>query len=97
MEKAAAKRVGGRQTASSGNKWYDKGDVRLKGVTRIECKTTKHASFSVTLEMIDKIEAAVAGAGEVPVIEIELALGQAKVFVVPAWAMDSLLEKQKEK
>lgn len=90
MEKVAAKRIGGRQTKGSGSS-YEKGDVRLKRVARLECKTTKHASFSVTAAMIEKIEQAVMGADEVPILEVELLGGERRVYVVPAWAMDDLL------
>lgn len=81
MERETAKRLGGRVTPGSGAK-DTKGDVRIRRVSRIECKTTKHKSFSVTSEMIRKIEDAVFGAGEVPAIEIELGTGQ-KCYVLP--------------
>ncbi len=90
MEKETAKRIGGRQTKGSGSS-YEKGDVRIKGLVRIESKTTKNKSFSVNEEMIDKIENATNGSNEVPVIEIEILGGARRVYVVPAWAMDDLL------
>lgn len=94
QEKAAAKRMGARQVKGSGS-GFEKGDVRLKGILRLEAKTTKHASFSVTEEMIDKVENACNGAGEVPVIEIEILGGQRRVYVVPAWAVDDLFSVKK--
>ena len=42
--------------------------------------------------MIRKIEDATFGAGEVPMILVELGSGK-KVWVVPDWGMDMLLEK----
>lgn len=65
-----------------------KGDVREKGVLRIECKTTKNASFPVTADIVRKLEEAVAGADEIPLLEVELLSGKMKVYVMPAWAFD---------
>jgi hypothetical protein len=91
QEKNLARRVGGKQTNGSGA-GNEKGDVRLKGFVRIEAKTTKHRSFSVTTELIDKLEEACFGAGEVPMFEIELALGERKALVLPEWALDLIVE-----
>lgn len=93
QEKEVAKRIGGRTTKASGAS-YEKGDARRKGFVRVECKCTSNKSFSITREMIEKIENAALGSGEIPVIEIEL-LGpdgrpQHKVAVVPSWALESL-------
>lgn len=91
QEKAAAKRIGGTVTRGSGSGRV-RGDVRLKGFVRLEAKTTKHRSFSVTDELIDKLEAAVFGVGEVPIMQIELGLGARKVLVMPDWALDLIVE-----
>lgn len=109
QEKQTAGKYGGRLVPGSGgapkqgrkekgNRSHvaEAGDVRIPGVARIECKTTKHASFSVTSEMIDKIETATFGADEIPVIEVELELGKKRVYVVPEWAMDLLLDAAKK-
>ncbi len=90
QEKSVAKRVGGRRTKRSGA-GDEKGDVRLNGKLRIECKTTKHSSFRVTTDMIDKIEDAACSAGELPVIEIELEGGKRKCLVLPEWALMDLV------
>jgi hypothetical protein len=87
QESETAKRVNGKLTKASGAQ-AEKGDVRLKGFVRIEAKTTAHSSFSVTKEMVEKIENAAAGAGEIPVIVIELELGAVKVAVMPDWALE---------
>ena len=93
QEKEVAKRIGGRGTSASGAK-HEKGDVRLKGVARIECKTTKNKSFSVTLDMIDKLEMEACLAGELPVLIIEFNDGNGKklkeVAVCPTYVLDSL-------
>lgn len=94
QEKEAARRIGGRRTNGSGC-GYEQADVRLKGFVRLECKTTKHASFSVTNELIDKLETAEFGAGEVPIMQIELELGKRKVLVMPDWALDLVTEALK--
>ena len=92
QEKGLAARVGGRQTKGSGS-GYEQGDVRLKKLLRIEAKTTAHKSFSVTEEMIDKIEAACVGTGEIPIMQVELRLGARKLIVMPDWALDWIVER----
>lgn len=93
MEKELAKRTGGKITPGSGNKDV-KGDVRVRKVARIEAKTTKNKSFSVTLDMIEKIEHAALSADELPVIVIEFNDGNGKrlkqVAVVPVYVLDTL-------
>lgn len=95
QEQAAAKRIGGVVTRGSGSGRV-RGDVRLKGFVRLEAKTTKHRSFSVNDELLDKLETAVFGTGEVPVMQIELALGERKVLVMPDWALDYIVEALKD-
>lgn len=91
QERELAIKFGGRVTKGSGNQ-SEKGDVRVKGVTRIEAKTTSAKSFSVTREMIAKIENAALGGGEIPALVIEF-LGpdgkpQSSCLVMPAWAAE---------
>lgn len=99
QEASLAKTLGGRRTAASGSR-DEKGDVRIKGVSRIEAKTTKNASFSVTREMVDKIEMAAASSSEVPAIVVEFndGLGRSlkSVAILPMWALETLLANQKE-
>ena len=70
LEKKIAKDVGGRRTTGSGNK-LEKCDVRLNGVLRIEHKATGNKSFSVTREMLEKIELAARGCDEIPILVVE--------------------------
>lgn len=70
LEKNLAKRTKGYRTAGSGNK-REKGDVRVKGITRIEHKATQHESFRVTTKMLEKIECAARGCDEIPVMVID--------------------------
>ncbi len=95
QERESAERFGGHVTRGSGS-GREKADVRVRGIVRIESKTTKHRSFSVTTAMIDKLEAGTFGSGEVPVIEVELELGRRRVFVVPDWAMDQMVDAIKQ-
>lgn len=94
QESEIAKLVKGRKVAASGAKDV-KGDVRLKRVARIECKTTKHKSFSVTLDMIEKLEEAAVLTGELPIFVIEMNDGNGKklkdVVVCPSYVLDSLI------
>lgn len=70
LEKDLAKRVKGYRTAGSGNK-NEKGDVRLRGVARIEHKATQNESFRVTKEMLQKIELAARGCDETPILIVD--------------------------
>lgn len=96
QEAAAAKRLGGNVTKASGSGIFEKGDVRITGLARVECKTTKHSSFSVTDKIIDKIENQACATGEVPVIEIDIRNGERGVYVVPKWALDTLVQELRE-
>jgi hypothetical protein len=91
QEKETAKRLGGVQVKASGA-GDEKGDVRLRGFIRVENKTTKNRSFSVTTEMIEKLELATFGSNEVPILQVELELGKHKVLVLPDWALDLIKE-----
>lgn len=93
QETELAKRTGGNKVKGSGC-GFAKGDVRLKNKVLIEAKCTEKKSFSVTREMVDKIEDAACGQGELPVIEIEF-LGDRpkKLCVVPSWVLDDLVRK----
>lgn len=97
QEKEWAKRGGGRTTPGSGNKAV-KGDVqKFNGVARIECKTTRRNSFSVTRKMINKLEESAMPHGEIPAIVIEFLTEDGRpcreVAVVPTYVLDMLGEK----
>jgi hypothetical protein len=70
QERRTARRLGGYRTLASGSGRV-KGDVRVPGVARIECKTTQKKSFSVTQDMLAKIEYAAMACDEVPAIIVE--------------------------
>lgn len=94
QERETAKRIGGRQTRASGAK-TEKGDVRLKGFVRIENKTTKASSYGVSVETVRKLEEAVVGSGEIPILQVELELGKKKFVAMPDWALDLIIEAVK--
>lgn len=99
MEKSLARRLGGETVPGSGS-GNQKGDIkRCHGVFRIECKTTKNKSFSVTRDMIRKIEEAALPNREVPAIVIEFiddtGKPQMEVAVVPMWSLESIAEGNK--
>ena len=95
QESDRAKQLGGRTTSGSGNK-REKGDVRTKGVLRLELKTTTKKSFSVTQSMIDKIEEAALTCDELPAIEIEFinenGVPYRTVAVVPSYVLEDLVD-----
>lgn len=97
QEREVAKRLQGRLTPASGAK-EEKGDVRVRGVARIECKTTKHKSFSVTLEMAQKIEEAAISTGEMPILLIEFIDDTGKplgeLAVVPSYLLEELCQSK---
>jgi Holliday junction resolvase len=95
QEPEIAKRLGGRTVKGSGS-GDEKGDVRVDKIVRIEAKTTKNKSFSVTRDMVAKIENAALGAGELPAIIIEFnddGKKVAELAVVPLWALETIAKK----
>lgn len=99
QEAETAKVLGGRVTAASGSK-SEKGDVRVRGVVRVENKTTQNKSFSVTLSMVEAIEEAALSSNEIPIIVIEFNDGRGRkikdVAVLPTYALYELIERAKD-
>jgi ribosomal protein L44E len=95
QEKRAARRIGGKVQPASGA-GQAKGDVRLAGHTRMECKFTRAKSYSLKLEELKKIEQE-AGPGEQPVFEIEFqgVYPHERYVVLPGWLYDHLDSLQK--
>ena len=93
QEKSLAVRLRGDTTVASGSK-SEKGDVRVRGLLRVEAKTTKHRSITVTIDMVEQIEAAALATGELPAILIEFNDGAGKpikeVAVVPSYVLQEL-------
>lgn len=97
QERHLAKTLGGRVTSASGA-LDEKGDVRLRGIARIEAKCTSNKSFSVDRNMIQKIENASVGHGEIPVVQIEFLGTKGQVAdscaVIPMKYLEMLIEKE---
>ena len=94
QEKCLAHRLGGERVRGSGC-GTEKGDVRIKGVARVETKTTGAQSFSVTREMLDKIETAALSSGEVPAFVVEFnndGVPAGEFAVVPMWVLEMVVE-----
>lgn len=72
QELELASATGGRQQKGSGCLPWAKGDVRKKGNFRAECKFTRHASFSITRAILDKIRSE-CDYNETPVLDITFA------------------------
>jgi Holliday junction resolvase len=92
-ERERAKMIGGEVVRGSGSGKWEKGDVRKRGVLRLEHKTTDNKSFRVTREMINKIEAAALSGDEMPVIEVEFNDDGKKVMsccVVPTYVLEMI-------
>ena len=91
QEKETADRLGGKQTKGSGN-GVEKGDVRVRGIARIENKTTKNASFSVTCEHLNKLDQAVLGTDEIPMMQIEILSGAKSFVIIPDSYLEDIIE-----
>lgn len=93
QEKDNAKKLGGETIKGSGS-GYHKGDVRIRDVVRLECKCTTKKSFSITEDILDKIEDAACSAGELPFIEVafldDRGAEKRKIVVCPSWVLDTL-------
>ncbi|MGY0523204.1 hypothetical protein, partial [Pseudomonas aeruginosa] len=65
-------------------------------VVRIECKTTKNKSFSVTREMIEKLEMAATLSGGMPELVVGFNDGagrkQGELVICPSYVLDDLVE-----
>lgn len=94
QEKKLAKRIHAWRVPGSGS-GKQKGDVRAKGIARVECKCTQKKSFSITREMLDKIDVAAGATGEIPIIHVEFLDEDGKIetdcAVVPMWVLERLI------
>ena len=91
QEKKLAERLAGKRVKGSGS-GFAKGDVRVNNIALIEAKATEKKSFSVTRDMVDKLQNAACGQGELPVLVVEF-IGHGKLCIVPEWVLDSLRGK----
>lgn len=97
QERELAKRLNGKTTLASGSK-AEKGDVRKHGVIRVEAKTTKNKSFSVTREMVRKIEDAALPCNEIPAIVVEFIDEDGKpvmeIAVLPTYVLEHICQDE---
>jgi hypothetical protein len=91
QEKLTADRIKGTLTRGSGNQ-QEKGDVRVRGVARVENKTTKHASFSITVEHLEKLDKAVLGTKEIHFMQVEILGGVRSFVVIPDIYLEDVIE-----
>lgn len=88
QERRVAEELGGRTQPGSGSGDFAKGDVRVKGEIRAECKTTSAASYSLKLADLVKIhrEAAL-GKLEMPVMSVQFQgpVGTSHRYAVIDW------------
>lgn len=101
QEKEIAKRGGGKEVYRSGASAWDKGDVRgYKGRVTVEAKATSCKSFSVTREIMYKLEDAASAKSELPILLIEwldtYGKPEGELAIVPMWALDDLLNNQSD-
>lgn len=93
QEKELAVRGRGKEVYRSGAGGFSKADVQeYNGIYTVEAKTTQRKSFSVTRDMITKIENAATARDELPAIIVEFLDEEGKptheVAVVPTYALD---------
>lgn len=69
QESGLAKTIRGKVVPRSGA-GMTKGDVRINGLCRIECKCTTKPSFSINQALLDKIGHAAMSAGEIPALVV---------------------------
>ena len=70
QEERVAEEFNGKAQPGSGNQWHSKGDVSSEDFI-IECKQTRHASFTLSLRDLKKIERFAKEKAKLPVFIIE--------------------------
>ena len=90
QERKVAVDIGGRTQPGSGNQWNAKGDVKSESLL-IECKSTIHQSFTLKVDVLEKIEREAALAGREAVLQVEFQ-GKRRVAKYAVISYDRLLE-----
>jgi hypothetical protein len=92
QEKYAARDLDGRVQPGSGSCDFAKGDVRVQGKLRLECKTTSKATFRLTLETLRKIRTEAQCQAEEWALQIEFQgqVGRSKKMAIVdrAWFLE---------
>lgn len=99
QESSLADELGGEVVKGSGC-GAEKGDIRITGVARIECKSTIKKSFSITRKMVEKIEDTAMMSGETPFVQLDF-LGEKggvdhSLVIMPRYVLESVLGELKE-
>jgi hypothetical protein len=76
-ETRLAKKIGGRQTPGSGNIQGAKGDIKA-GQFLIEAKSTQNESYSLTREVLCKIEAEAGRTAKYPALAVSFITGDGR-------------------
>jgi hypothetical protein len=94
QEKRAAKRYSMRKQPGSGSRDGAKGDLRDVGKRRAELKETIKKSFSLKLDVLEKIEREATGS-EDPLLEIEFqgVFPHKRYVVLPDHAYESMINR----
>lgn len=91
QEKNLANKLGGNETKRSGAGDI-KGDVRIRGKYRVECKCTKHKSYGISLDLIEKIQEEALSTGEIPLFQIDFIDDRGKkiqgIYIIPEGFID---------
>lgn len=98
QERRVATELGGKVQKASGAMEHAKGDVRVLGKMKVECKTTTQKSFSLTLAMMRKIRAeGMRDGGEGWAMQLEFKEGFTREhFAVIDWATFQQLLRDSE-
>lgn len=81
QEESVAQDIGGRAHPNSGALYYAKGDVSNDRIL-VECKQTKHASYSLSLVELTRIEAQAKQVGKLPAFFIRFILTEREYVVL---------------
>ena len=72
--------------------------MRVRGVLRIEAKTTKNKSFSVTRDMVQSICNTAVAYGELPALIVEFLNAAGKpeleIAIVPTYVLNSIISNE---
>lgn len=87
QESRVAEELGGRVQPASGATRFEKGDVRVRGSVRAECKTTSKQEYALKYKELLKIQKeAISGGLEVPVMQVEFqGQGSGRAYAVLDW------------
>lgn len=98
QESEIATKLKGEVTRGSGC-GFEKGDIRVKGIMRVEAKTTKNKSYSLKRSTFEGLEDSIVGSNEIPAMIIEFnneGKPSKELAIVPTYVLEMLCEKLRE-